>query len=471
MKKFSIIALVLMMAFTLVLAGCGGNEPSNVAPKEEPKKEEPKKEEAKKEEPKEEEPVVNNISGEITVWGFWDFTTKDTNGESMITRFNEEYPNVKVNPVIMDWQGQHDKLKTVLAAGDGVPDVAMIESGFWGDFTSMPGLDNLLDAPYNMGDFEADIPEGNFKKMLSLDGKSMFGFGVDFPARVTYYRYDHFEEAGLPSDPQELVEYMQDWKNVLNMAEMLKAKGRYMFWGANDPINSELDSSTPFNEKLEFQWNSEKMAQLLDIAKEIKQRKLSSDIGFWDDEGKQAIKSGKMSAVYIGTWGDGQLKGEWGGQDLAGKWRLTVLPGGIYAGNGGTFWSVPTKAKNKDAAAAWVRYHGIPNLEQYEKDMALGGTWVPSYLPAWNLEGFDVAHDPFFGDQPVKAAIKEIIKLVPGFTKTPLDSKAREIFSNGINEAIDKNLDSKATLQKIKADVESQMAKDIADLKAKLKIN
>lgn len=476
MKRLLLISLVLILSFSIVLAGCGGGTEVS----EEPAKvnEAPDETAAEDEEPVVEEPVVEeeeksvimeDVSGELIVWGFWDFITPNEKGESTITQFNEVYPNVTVKPVLMEWQEQHDKLKTVIAAGSGVPDVAMIESGFWGDFNTLPGLDNLLDPPYNFGDFKSDIPEGNFAKTMSLDGKRMFGFGVDFPPRVTFYRQDLFEEAGIPTDPQELVGYMQDWENVMSMAEMLKAKERFMFWNANDPVGVYVDSSAPFNEKLEFQWNNEELVQLLDVAKMINQRKLASNIGFWSDEGKQAIKSGKMTMVMIGTWADGNLKNEWGGQDLAGKWRITALPGGMYAGNGGTFWAAPTQAANKKAAAAWIKFHGIPNLEKYEEDMDLGGTWVPSYAPAWELNGFDVANDPFFGDQPVKAAIREIIKRVPPFTKTPLDTRVRdEIFWPIINEAIEKNMDSKAALKRIQDDVERALATDIAKLKEQI---
>ena len=78
-----------------------------------------------------------DMKGEITVWAF---TDKASNAAA----FNKEYPNIKVNTVIMDLGAMHEKLKTTLAAGTGAPDVAEVEQGQFPRY--MTG--NVLEDPF-----------------------------------------------------------------------------------------------------------------------------------------------------------------------------------------------------------------------------------------------------------------------------------------------------------------------------------
>jgi multiple sugar transport system substrate-binding protein len=457
MKKLLILTLVLMLSFTMVLAGCGGGKDVAKAPAEEaPKKEAPA------DEPKAEEPAVEagfkwtiptDHTAEINVWTFWSL-------EESIKKFNAVYPNIKVNFSQLSWQENHDKLMTTIAAGTGAPDVGYVEANFMGTFNNLPGLEDLQKPPYNLGKYKADFPAGHWSKMMSLDGKYMWGFGIDNPPGVMFYRADELESVGFPSDPEELRTYMQDWNNVIEMAEALKAKDKYLFWYDKQPLDIYIGGIDPFDKDLNFAYNNDEVAKMLDIAKQFKQRQLTQNMNMWSDEGKQATSNGKQIAFYIGLWFAGDmLQKQWANETQAGKWRATHLPGGIYNGSGGTFMVVPTQSKNKEAATAWIEFNSL-NLENYAAELSdPTKTWVGSYKPMWALPGFDLPID-YFGGQPVRLVFRDLAQKVPATVRTPLDKQAKDIFNKIMDEALEKNVDSKAALQQAEDEIMKAVSVD-----------
>ena len=84
----------------------------------------------------------------ITVWGW---PAADVAFESYRADFEAKYPDIKLDIQMMPTADVHNKLLASLAAGEGAPDVSMIEINQIDKFVSKGGLVNLLDDPYNAG--------------------------------------------------------------------------------------------------------------------------------------------------------------------------------------------------------------------------------------------------------------------------------------------------------------------------------
>jgi len=301
MKKRASLSVILTLIFSLLLAACSGG--SGIAPSE-PADSTDKGTEAPAEPPKGDsgeapvaQEVVNaddpnnfvpalakDIQGEITVWAAWPL-------ESWIGQFNSQYPNVKVNMVIMD--EIEGKLKTALAAGSGAPDIAFLDGGLMGNYNTIEGFEDLLQPPYNAGIYEKYFPPSVWQRFKSLDGHELISIATDTAPAVTFYRADILEENGFPTDPAELGQYITDTDNFINMAKTLQAQDKYLIQWDTEPLNIYTFGIGFFNRKLEWQRNTDQFVAGLDLSKRFKQEKLASNIDFWSDEGTQALASGK----------------------------------------------------------------------------------------------------------------------------------------------------------------------------------
>src|SRR5690606_18273563 len=157
MQKITVTWLVIFLSFTLVLAACGGSNNSgetdagnnntvNTSNGGSNNTSNPSGEN--------DELVVNTeLKGEIDVW-----TWSPQLMEVLLPGFNKYYPNIKVNVVSVP--DVRTKLITVLAAGTGAPDVSMMAVGTYPTLSSIEGLENLLEAPYNAGRSKEDFPPG-----------------------------------------------------------------------------------------------------------------------------------------------------------------------------------------------------------------------------------------------------------------------------------------------------------------------
>ncbi len=454
--------LVMMLSFVLVVSGCGGGslatqqpgDSANDAAAENPT--DNNKAEGTEEQENNEadnEPAAHaDVSGEITVWAFTDKVFQEIG-----SAFMKEYPNVKVKTVVMDFGQMHDKLQTTLAAGSGAPDVAEVEQGQFPRYVTGGVLEDLLIPPYNAGQYKSDVPRYNWERWFSPDGMKLLGMPWDITPGVYYYRADIFEELGLPSDPDELGEYIQDPENWMAVAQTLKASGKYIMEWGDGPVHWAGDEVGYFDDQLGWLRNNDKMAQFLDITKRGEQMKWAPYQGFGSDKGKQLVKKGELVGLILGSWGGREIERNF--PELKGKWRVTRLPMGLNVGMGGSSFVLPSQSKNKKAAWAYIEW--CMRSENAWKiwtkpEYSIQPGWNPIYKLPWYEEQ---ASEYLGGQQPYKL-YNQLVEAIPVRRLTPLDGKAWPIWLEGVQNAIKKNLDSKATLQKIQEDIESKLKVD-----------
>jgi multiple sugar transport system substrate-binding protein len=395
----------------------------------------------------------SSLSGEITVWSFGNFG-------DVIPPFNKLYPNIKVTPVVMDFGQMHDKLQTVLAAGSGAPDVVLVEQFQFPRYVAGGVLEDLTQPPYNADRFKSDISVYNWERWKSVDGKKLLGMPFDVTPGVLYYRADIYEELGLPSDPEELGEYIQDADNLIALAQTLKANNKYfMEWG-DGPVHWGGDAVGYFDEELNWLRNTDELARLLDVTKRGEQIKWAPYESMWGDKGKQMIKKGELTGLVLGSWGAREIKRNF--PELAGKWRATNLPLGINAGLGGSAWVIPSQSQNKKAAFAYVEF--ISRSEEAWKIWVDGST-----QPGWkhiNSKDWYINHtNEYLGGQEDIKFYRALEDKIPVRRLNPLDGKAWPIWLEGVQKAIKNNLDSKAVLQEIEENIKNKLQVDINKLR------
>jgi arabinogalactan oligomer / maltooligosaccharide transport system substrate-binding protein len=175
-------------ALALAVAGCGGSDP---APTTDPK----------------------DLRAELTWWDTSDPTNEGPAFKELIAKFNQTYPNVKINHQSVPFGEAQNKFKTAAQANAGAPDILRAEVAWVPEFASL-GYLYSLDGSELLTD-ESDY----FATPLSsnkFNGKT-YGVPQVTDSLALLYNKKIFADAGVTAAPKT-------WADVKTAAATIKAK-------------------------------------------------------------------------------------------------------------------------------------------------------------------------------------------------------------------------------------------------------
>ena len=180
---------------------------------------------------------------------------------------------------------------------------------------------------------------------------------------------------------------------------------------------------------------------------------MNTAIGSTEHNAAQA--NGSVAMLMRGCWHGGFLKS---GIDPngAGNWRITILPAGIpSSNNGGSYVSIPSQSKNKEAAWNFIKY--TMTTPEGQNAIFEAVDYFPAYKPAWNDPIYQ-NEDPYFGGQKTRALWAKIAAEVQPVFTTIMESTVNPIFYNSVNASLDRGLSPQAIKDALRADVEAATA-------------
>ncbi|MFU1793217.1 ABC transporter substrate-binding protein [Paenibacillus azoreducens] len=470
MKKMLYVSIILVLTLTVALTGCGGKSTEDtgktdtvtqtdaLATDAGAKTDDSAKtvDKASPDKAANTENKVNtDLFGEITLWHH--LNKDDKSFENVMVGFNKKYPNVKVK-VVKYGSGYEvsNKLQTAVAAGTGAPDVVLIEQSDINKFNGTDSLTDLLPTPFDAGRYRDDFPQNIWEKFHSLNHKKLLAIPVDAPPGVMFYRADILEENGFPSDPEELGTYMEDPDNFINMAQMLKAQGKYII-DYDTEILDLLSDSRFFDKDLKYTHIGDKYVQGLDLSKKVKQLGLASNLS--GDAWNKALNNGKIAMMWSASWYMNWLKQD--SKDNSGRWRVTRQPMDTYSVGGGSALAIPLQSKNKEAAWAFIEY-AVTTIEGQKEFIKFNS--IPAFKPALQVPEIADSTEDFLGGQKANALFASLVDKMPPDYPSSLEDPVWKIWSSGIGKAMKTNQDSHAVLKQIADDVEKAVAADKAKL-------
>ncbi|RIX60419.1 extracellular solute-binding protein [Paenibacillus nanensis] len=403
-------------------------------------------------------PAVEKISErsmepvQLEVWAYY------AGWESIEEGFEEKYPNVDLTVKAFPFDAYATVYKEALASGE-TPDVMVVDSEQFGQFTTIAGLENLAD--YGAEQYRADFRESLWDSNYSFDGTSMIGFPYGSSTLMTYYRADIMEQYGFPSEPEELALFMENPDNWLAVARALKKDDRYIAQWATE-ITALYDSTQGvFDESMAFRRNNETYRNALDFVKKVHEEGLVSLVDVWTEAGSQTVRDGDLAMLYMGTWGADQIKA-WA-PDTSGKWRATRLPFHLYGWSNSTSFMLPSASDQKAWAWAFIEYAAT---EWPLK--GIGGS-VPAYIPAREANAAKLEEtDDFFGGQRLYVLNMQLTENMKEHRLTPLDGRAKGIWSQAVNKGIERKKDAAAIIAEAEQAILTEMGKEIDILKSYL---
>lgn len=382
-------------------------------------------------------------TGEPTTITMWAWTS---NENYSIEEFEKVYPNIKV-----EWEdfGVHyEKAQTALSAGEGLPDVLMLEYSFapqYMDLGAFQPINKWLDEEKFIQLF-GEAPLG----WCSMDGE-IYGTPQDSGAMALFYRKDVFDKYGL-SVPTTRAEYVEQAKKLQEVAPELNFATAPVGWAlwwighvweAGGKVfdyhdgNWYIDFTNPVAEEVFAYWGELFDEGTLDLEM------------WWNADWYNSLNEGTTAAVEIGCWFAEWLR--YNAPDSEGNWRVAVPPqwdqenphNGMIGGSG---FYVTSHSSNPEAAAifvTWLNSHpeSLKCLHDYSNLPVMVSTRYEEIID-------EVAGpDQFFGGQNIGETLWDTHQLVDTtFVPLPIMSNVDESLSLLLQDYVDGKIDKFADI-------------------------
>lgn len=371
--------------------------------------------------------------------------------EEVISEFEKENPNIKVNLTVFPYEEYELEYKKSLIKEEGDADLFIIDSNHYGAFNSIEGLENLLEEEYTAINYEGDYDKELWELGKSMDKKELLGLPIASAPIVTYYRADIMDKYGFPSDPKELAEYMKSRENWMKIGKTLSEDGIYTVQWSGDMIRVTTSNMPYFNENLEYQRDNDEFKEAISISREARLSGLSPFTDIWTEKGKALLENDRFAMLYLGSWGARELEERV--PEQKGKWRVTSLPFGVNGWNNASILSIAENSKNKEAAWKFIEFYTF----KYNDKEKVGS--VAGYLPFRNNENNNRKNE-FLGGQEEQKFYEETMALTKEYPVTALDDAAFKLWDNVVNKGIDEDLTDEEIMTNIRNEVENTFRKE-----------
>jgi multiple sugar transport system substrate-binding protein len=353
--------------------------------------------------------------------------------------FKKKFPNITIEFQTSDFNGHHNRLTTVIAAGEATNDIEALEVGYIAQFVQGGGLTDLAGAPYNGLETGRDIVDFAMANATTGSG-ALVAIPVDIAPAVLFYRKDLIEAAGFTVADMESI---ADWDEYIEIGKALTLDknndgqiDQYAIPHANDaamvPLNGGKggwidDNGKPLEPKAKF-------TGALELVKDIRDAGIDGDMGAWTGPWVEAFSSGSSATMVNGAWFGGALK-TWMAPDNAGDWRVAYLPGKTMAALGGTYLSIPEHVPAEKKAVAWelIKYLTTSPEAQLVTFEAIDA--YPALTSVYDTpimkEGVD-----YFGGQKVRLIYADVARNIPSNTVSEYDALILSIWNTTVTSVI-----------------------------------
>ena len=353
------------------------------------------------------------------------------------------HPDVELKIVSLQYADHHTVMTTALATGSGLPDVMALDFRFIGKFAESGGLEDLSKPPYNGLQLQSRFVRYSFPQAMNSSG-ALAAMPTDIGPGTLLYRKDLADKAGVSE-----ADLTRDWDSYIAAGKKIKAAtGAYLLADAADLRDIALRIGLKDGEGIYFdkQGNttvdSPRFVKAFELGRTVRQAGLDAKVISWNNEWAAGFKQGKIATQMMGAWLTGHLK-NWLSPDSKGLWRSAMLPGGLYASYGGSFYAIPKKAANK--AMAWE----FILLMTANKETQLNSLRVLDSFPALIEAHQDAIMDEpiaFLGGQPARKLWRDIAARVPAISVNKLDSVATDVIRDEFEQVVSQGKDIKAAL-------------------------
>ncbi|MEU1662808.1 extracellular solute-binding protein [Streptomyces sparsogenes] len=359
----------------------------------------------------------------ITIGTFGVFGYKQA---GLYAEYMKNHPDINIEESSIERnENYYPQLLTHLGTGSGLADIQAIEVDNINEVTTTQA-DKFVDLSKAPGVKKDNWLSWKWAQATTKDGKTI-GLGTDIGPMAICYRKDLFEQAGLPTERDEVAKlWAGDWNKYIETGKkyMKKAPGDTTFVdSAGGVFNAVVSSNAKryYDESGKIIYkDSPAVKEAWDLATTASKDKLTAKLQQFQKSWDQAYSNGKFATVSCPPWMLGHIK-EKAGAKAEGKWDVAAAP---RPGNwGGSFIAVPKASKHQEEATKLAVWLTAP--EQQAKLFEKQASW-PSAQAAYSLPQVGDAKHPYFGDAPIGKIFAEAAKGIPTQVLGPKDQIIRQ---------------------------------------------
>ncbi len=382
------------------------------------------------------------------------FPSLDDSVKIALKTFAKVHPDWDIKLTALQYGDHHTALTTALATGQGAHDVEAVEIGFVGKFAEGGGLEDLNKAPYSAGQYKKLFVPYTVAQATSSDGR-FIAMPTDIGPGTMYYRSDILEKAGVKADA------MNTWEGYIEAGKKIHAadKNAFLINSAASIANVVIRTGLKDGEGIYFDKSGKvlvgpdnaRFMRAFTLAKQAREAGIDAKIGEWTNEWYDGFKNGTVATQFSGAWLLGHFN-DWA-PNTKGQWRVQNLPEGGFASWGGSFYAIPTQAKNKAEAWEFIKYMTMNRAVQ--TDVFKGTGAFPALNSAWTDKSFNDPVD-FLGGQKARLLWKGVAQKIKPIDVNKFDSVAETIVQTALTKVLDEGGDIKAELTNAKAEIEKR---------------
>lgn len=344
-------------------------------------------------------------------------------------KYEKLNPGIKIEEnVTSNLKDYTPALLTHLSAGSGLQDVQGIEVGNVHEMTQTVA-DRFVDLGQADGvDKDSWLP-WKTAQATTEDGQ-LIGLGTDVGPMAVCYRKDLFEQAGLPSDREEVSALWEgDWQKYIEAGKEYTKNapdGSSFVDSGGSLFNASVSGYKEryYNEAGEAIYeNSTAVKESWDLAMEAVQAGMTAKLTQFSDAWQKALSDNRIASIACPAWMLGQIK-QYAGPSGAGKWDVAAAP---KPGNwGGSFLAVPKAAKNQEEGIKLAAWLTAP--EQQAELFAKQGNF-PSNAAAYDLPELQNAENEYFSGAPTGKIFSQAAEEIPVQVLGPKDQVIKKTMS------------------------------------------
>jgi len=355
-------------------------------------------------------------SGKLVIW-CW--APNDVDLDASLVGFKEKYSDIEWEYVLYGASDVYVNFPLALTAGEGAPDICLIENSF---LPQMIELGGLVDITEGIQPYINDLTPYKLKECRKDD--RYYAVPWDGSPVAMYYRRDVFEKAGLVSDPKTVMDLVSTWDKYYEVAKTIKDEtGQFMQSCSKANNNGRLFQMLLWQRGLGYidaegkvAINSPEAVETLEFMGKMSSEGLYSEEEEWTAEWYAAFSSIDESvASYIGaSWMDGLYKA-WIAPGTSGRWGVARMPayeeGSVRASaDGGSSFVITEQCQNP--AAAWALLEYALLRDQSVIDCFIAGGYIPSLMTSYDADVFKI-RDPFYAGQTIGTLFCDIMNDIP----------------------------------------------------------
>ena len=373
--------------------------------------------------------------------------------EELLKEYEDANPGIKVSHVKADTaDNARVALRNSLGANSGAADIEAMEVDWVTEFKQYP--DKFAD----LSDPEVEGRWLDWKtEDATLDDGKLIGYGTDIGPEAVCYRADLFDQAGLPTDREEVAELLgETWDDYFAVGREFVASSDAAWYDSagalwQGMINQVDLAYQDADGNVVATTNAEVRGLYDQVLKASVDEELSAGLGQWSDDWNAAFQQDEFATMLCPGWMLGVIEGNADGVE---GWDVAnVFPGG--GGNwGGSYLTVPAQGDHVEEAKKLAAWLTAP--EQQIKAFTAKGTF-PSQVEALSSDTLLSSTNAFFNDAPtgqIFADRAEAVTMQP--TKGPKYFDINSALQDAITRVdVDGTDDAESSWAKFVSDVEA----------------